>query len=90
MGENCDEFVRHALEYCPRFSCLWDLDFKVVKETGGKKFKPWSMKELRVLWRCLEISKLEKEAGWKDRLEAAWRGAEMRDVSLSSLLAKVR
>ena len=48
------------------------------------------MKELRVLWRCVEISKLEKEAGWKDRLEAAWRGAEMRDVSLSSLLAKVR
>ena len=59
MGESCDEFVRHALEYCPRFSCAWDLDYKVLKEPGRRKFQPWTMKELRVLWRCVEISKLE-------------------------------
>merc|ERR1712048_270384 len=42
------------------------------------------------LWRCLEISKLSGESGWKERMESAWRGAEMRDVSLSSLVNKVR
>ena len=90
MGESCDQFVRHALEFCPRFSCTWDQEFKVVKEPGGRKFKSWTMQELRVLWRCLEISKLSGESGWKERMESAWRGAEMRDVSIGSLVNKVR
>ena len=90
MGESGDQFVRHALEFCPRFSCTWDQDFKVLKEPGGRKFKSWTMQELRVLWRCLEISKLSGKPGWKERMESAWRGAEMRDVSLSSLVNKVR
>ena len=90
MGDNGDEFVRHILEFCPRFSCSWDSDFKVVKDPAENKHKAWSMKEFRVLWQCFEISKLKAEAGWKDRMEAAWRGADMRDVSLKSLMTKLR
>jgi len=48
------------------------------------------MKEYRVLWQCFEISKLKDESGWKDRMESAWSGADMRDVSLRSLLTKLR
>jgi len=90
MGDNGDEFVRHILEFCPRFSCSWDSDFKIVKDPAENKHKAWTMKEFRVLWQCFEISKLKAEAGWKDRMEAAWRGADMRDVSLKSLMTKLR
>ena len=90
MGDSGDEFVRHILEFCPRFSCSWDLDFKVVKDPADNKHKAWTMKEFFVLWQCFEISKLKAEAGWKDRMEAAWRGADMRDVSLKSLMIKLR
>lgn len=71
MGESGDQFVRHALEFCPRFSYTWDQDLKVVKDPDGRKFKSWTMQELRVLWRCLEISKLSGEPGWRERMESA-------------------
>ena len=83
-------FVCHALEFCPRFSCSWDSDFKVMKDPAEAKHKVWTMKEYRILWQCFEISKLKGESGWKDRMESAWRGADMRDVSLRSLLSKLR
>ena len=68
----------------------WDSDFKVLKDPEETKHKVWTMKEYRVLWQCFEISKLKGESGWKERMESAWRGADMRDVSLRSLVNKLR
>ena len=62
MGDNGDEFVRHVLQFCPRFSCSWDSDFKVLKDPEETKHK-----EYRVLWQCFEISKLKGESVWKEQ-----------------------
>ena len=85
MEENCDEFVRHALHFCPAFKRDSDSEDCQTEETLAAKGKVWTMAEYRSLWRCFVISKLEGERDWKARFVAAWRGAGMRDVSEKSL-----